>query len=95
VSFETLGGDVDDLLGLAVMMSLPGYAVLQWHAARNWHGGWRIAALAPLAIMAPLVVHAALAFLAQSNLWPLLVILTAPLACLYLIALSGVRALAR
>lgn len=86
---------MEDLLALAVMFSLPGYAVLQWHSARNWRGGWRIAALAPLAIMAPLVIHAALAFMAQSNLWPLLVILTAPLAFGYLIALSGARALTR
>lgn len=86
---------MEDLLALAVMFSLPGYGVLQWHAARNWRGGWRIAALAPLAIMAPLVIHAALAYMAQSNLWPLLVILTAPLAFGYLIALSGARALTR
>ena len=89
------GTAVDDLLALAVMLSLPGYGVLQWHAARNWRGGWRIAAIAPLAIMAPLVIHAGLAFMAQSNLWPLLVILTAPVAFVYLIALSGARALAR
>lgn len=86
---------MEDLLALAVMFSLPGYGVLQWHAARNWRGGWRIAALAPLAIMAPLVIHAALAYMAQSNLWPLLVILTAPPAFGYLIALSGARALTR
>lgn len=86
---------MEDLLALAVMFSLPGYGVLQWHAARNWRGGWRIAALAPLAIMAPLVIHAALAYMAQSNLWPLLVILTAPLAFGYLIAPSGARALTR
>jgi hypothetical protein len=86
---------MDDLLGLAVMLSVPGYGLLQWHAARNWHGGWRIAALTPLAIMAPLVIHAAIAFMAQSNLWPLMVILASPLACLYLIALAGARALAR
>lgn len=84
-----------ELMELAVMMSFPGYLVLQWHAARSWDGAWRIAALVPLVIMALLVVQAALAFLAQSNLWPLLVILATPLACLYLIALFGVRAIAR
>jgi hypothetical protein len=45
--------------------------------------------------MSLLVIHAAIAFAAQSNLWPLLVILTAPLACLYLIALFGARAIVR
>jgi hypothetical protein len=53
-----------------------------------------MAGLAPLLIMAPLVVHAAFAFMAESNLWPLMVILAAPLACLYLLALVGARALA-
>jgi hypothetical protein len=52
-----------------------------------------MAGLAPLLIMAPLVVHAAFAFMAQSNLWPVMVILAAPLACLYLLALAGARAL--
>ena len=85
---------MDEVLGLAVMLSLPGYVVLQWHAARNWHGGWRMAGLAPLLIMAPLVVHAGFAFMAESNLWPLMVILVAPLACLYLLALAGARAMA-
>ena len=85
---------MEEVLGLAVMLSLPGYVALQWYAVRAWAGGWRIAALAPLLIMAPLVLHAMLAFMAQSNLWPLLVILAAPLACLYLIALTGARAIA-
>lgn len=86
---------MDDLLGLAVMLSLPGYALLQWYAARSWTGGWRIAALAPLLVMVPLAIHAAIAFMAQSNLWPLMVILLSPLACLYLIGLLGARAVFR
>jgi hypothetical protein len=86
---------MEDLFGLAMMLSLPGYVVLQWYAARHWEGGWRIAALVPLAIMAVLVVHAAVAFMAQSNLWPLMVILTAPLFCIYLIGLACARAIAR
>lgn len=86
---------MDDLLGTAVMLSLPGYVMLQWYAARNWTGGWRVAAFVPLVVMSLLVVHAAIAFAAQSNLWPLLVILTAPLACLYLVVLFGARYLVR
>lgn len=86
---------MDDLLGLAVVLSLPGYAVLQWYAVHNWSGGWRLAALVPLVIMGLLFIQAAVAFMAQSNLWPLMVILAAPLACLYLIGLAGARALAR
>ena len=77
------------------MLSLPGYVMLQWYAARNWTGGWRVAAFVPLVVMSLLVVHAAIAFAAQSKLWPLLVILTAPLACLYLVVLFGARYLVR
>ena len=86
---------MDDLIGLAVMFAIPGYAVLQWQFARRWRGGWRVAALAPLIVMTPLAVHAALAFAAQSNLWPLLLIFASPFACLYLLALAGVRGFAR
>lgn len=85
---------MDEVLGLAVMLSLPGYVVLQWYAARNWDGGWRMAGLAPLLSMAPRVVRAAFAFMAESNLWPLMVIVPAPLACFYLLALAGARAMA-
>jgi hypothetical protein len=84
-----------ELFGLVILLSLPGYVVLQWYAAWKWQGGWRIAALVPLAIMGALVVQATVAFMAESNLWPLLLILTAPFACLYLLALVGARALAR
>jgi hypothetical protein len=84
---------MDDLIGLAVMLSLPGYFVLQWYATSRWEGGWRIAAFVPMAIMGALVIHATFAFMAESNLWPLLLILAAPFACLYLLALAGARAL--
>lgn len=40
-----------------------------------------------------LVVQAAFAFMAESNLWPLLLILVAPFACLYLLELAGAPAL--
>lgn len=86
---------MDDLFGVAMMLSLPGYVALQCYAAWSWTGGWRIAALVPLAIMTVLVVQAAIAFMAESNLWPLMVILGAPLACIYLLALAGARAIAR
>lgn len=86
---------MDELLGLAAMLAIPGYAVLQWQLARRWTGGWRVAALAPLVVMAPLAIHAALAFAAQSNLWPILLIFTSPLAFLYLLALVGARGFSR
>jgi hypothetical protein len=89
------GQSVDAIIGFAVMAGVPGYFALQWYTARNWDGGWRVAALVPLLVMAPLVVHAAIAFMARSNLWPLLVILASPVACVYLLALAGARSVAR
>jgi hypothetical protein len=83
------------LLSIIIILSLPGYPLFQWYVVRNWDGGWRIAALVPLFLMVPLVIHAGVAFLAESNLWPLMVILVTPLACFYLIALASVRAVVR
>jgi hypothetical protein len=41
--------------------------------------------------MALACLHAAYALSQDSNLWPIVVILTAPLACLYLAGLLGLR----
>lgn len=46
-----------------------------------------------MVIMGALVIHATFAFMAESNLWPLLLILAAPVACLCLLALAGAGAL--
>jgi hypothetical protein len=43
--------------------------------------------------MVPVVLHALLAFLAGSNLWPIFLILAAPLAFLYLVGLAVMRAI--
>jgi hypothetical protein len=45
--------------------------------------------------MVPIVVYTVLAFAAQSNLWPLLLLLSTPLAFLYLIFLSVILLLRR
>ena len=82
---------MDMLLGLFVMAAVPGYFVLQVYAARRWDGNWRWAALAPLIVMVPLLGYTVFALAAGSNLWPLLLILTAPVAFLYLAALAGIR----
>ena len=72
-------------------MTLPGYFVLQVLLALRYSGRWRIAALAPLLVMIPAVVHAASALQAGSNLWPIVVIFTAPFAFLYLCGLAATR----
>ena len=49
-------------------------------------GAWRIAAYIPLILVAPIAGWCVLALIAQSNLWPMPLILYAPLAILYLAA---------
>jgi hypothetical protein len=77
--------------GLLIVGALPGYLVLQFLSMRFLDSGWRKAALVPLLLMALACLHAAYALSQDSNLWPIVVILTAPLACLYLAGLLGLR----
>jgi len=75
------------------LVLVPAYFFLQYFTLARYRGGWRMAALAPLVVMLPLVGHAILAFLAGSNLWPLLLILVSPIAFLYLVVLGIIRAI--
>src|SRR5690606_9649085 len=61
-----------------ILLTVPGYFVLQWIALATQRGRWRWAALAPLLVMAPAALHAVFAFAAGSNLWPIVLILAAP-----------------
>ncbi len=85
---------MDAILGLLVMAAVPGYFALQFYTARKWEGNWRWAALAPVLVMAPLIGFTIFAFAAGSNLWPLMLVLTAPVAFIYLAALAGIRSVA-
>ena len=83
---ESGGSDPFDLIFLCV----PGYFLLQAALTRGTSGWWRKATLAPAVVMVPILGYTVLAFAAQSNLWPLLMLLTAPLAFVYLVCLSVV-----
>jgi hypothetical protein len=78
-----------------IFLGIPGYVLLQVLLPLLTSGGWRRAALAPAVIMVPVVVFTALAYAAQSNLWPMALLLTAPFACLYLAVLGVILALIR
>lgn len=82
-------------IGALVMLAVPAWLVLQIVTPAVTRGGWRVAALLPLVPMGLLIAHALYALSAASNLWPLMVILAAPFACLYLIALLIARAFTR
>ena len=71
-----------------IFLCVPGYFLLQATLTFWTSGGWRKATLAPAVMMVPILAYTVLAFAAQSNLWPLLRLLSAPLACLYLIVLG-------
>ena len=88
---EAGGFDPFDL----IFLSVPGYFLLQAALTLWTSGGWRKASLVPAVIMVPIVGFTALAFAAQSNLWPLLLILAAPLAFLYLVLLTVILLLRR
>ena len=91
-SIAKIGDDWQgSLLGFFAVISVPGYFVLQILFGLRWSGWWRIAALAPLAIMVPAIGHAVFALSAGSNIWPIVMILTAPIGFLYLVIAAIAR----
>jgi hypothetical protein len=78
-----------------IFLCVPGYFLLQAVLTLCTSGGWRKATLVPAVIMVPVLAYTVLAFAAQSNLWPLLLLLSAPLACLYLVVLGVILLLRR
>lgn len=77
--------------GLLVVGGVPGYLVLQFISVISLRSGWRKAALVPAGLMGLACLHAVYALSQDSNLWPIVVILTAPVACFYLAGLLGLR----
>ncbi|NHA15098.1 hypothetical protein [Thioalkalivibrio sp. XN279] len=76
--------------GLLIMLmgwSVPGYFALQLILWRRWDGGWRRLALVPLWGTVPVTAYTLFALAAGSNLWPLIMLFTLPLAFVYLLAL--------
>lgn len=71
--------DNTPLFGLLLLVGLQFIALLMAP-----EGAWRIAAYIPLVLSAPIAGWCMLALIAQSNLWPMPLILYAPLAILYL-----------
>ncbi len=83
---------MDWLIGELLILSGPVYFFLQILMAVRYRGRWLALSLVPLLLMAPLGVHAGMAFAAGSNLWPMLLVLAAPVACIYLLGLAVVKA---
>lgn len=83
---------MDWLIGELVMLAAPAYFFLQILMAVRYRGRWLVLSLVPLLVMVPLAIHAALAFAAGSDVWPLLLIFAAPVAFTYLLGLALVKA---
>ena len=90
-----MGNEPDGLLlgvlGLAVMAGVPVYFVLQPLLLFRVRDGWRRAVQAPLFPMAAVLAWTIYAGLKGSNLFPLVLIFTAPLADLYLLVILLLR----
>jgi hypothetical protein len=88
---DTSGGA---LLFFLLVGGVLGYFVLQPLTVLWLDGRWRLAAAVPLVATVPLMLHAALAYAAGANLWPLLLIFCLPVATLYLLGVAGVHSIA-
>jgi hypothetical protein len=86
------GGFFDTLLGLVIALSLPAYIAAQIWSLRRLEGGWRKAAFVPLFIMGGALAFSLFALSRGSNLWPIWLILLAPLAA---VSLAGILLLHR
>jgi hypothetical protein len=92
---ESAEGLVADLVGFGITAGVPLYFVLQAWLLWRLRGGWRGAAAIPLLPMAAVLAYTFYAFLDGSNLFPLVLIFTAPIAALYLLAIMALRRLRR
>ena len=70
------------------------YVPLQIYSGLKWRGGWRIVAFVPLLLMVPVFVFTGIAFAQESNLWPIILIFSAPFGTAYLLILFLIRRVA-
>jgi hypothetical protein len=82
---------METIIGLTVMMMVPGYFVLQAKMLARYRGRWRLAAALPLGLMLPALAVSLASLAAGSNLWPLAAIFAAPVCCLALLIVGGTR----
>ena len=77
----------EDSIFFAAALSVPGYFVMQVWLLFRLRGSWRIATAIPLVPMFGILVYTVLAAIGGSNLFPIFLLFTAPLAFLYLLVL--------
>jgi hypothetical protein len=79
---------MERLIGELVALAGPAYFFLQVLTAWRYRGQWRALALVPLLVMVPLAIHAGLAYASGAPGWPVLLVLAAPPAFLYLLLVA-------
>jgi hypothetical protein len=84
---------MDWIIGELIILAGPLYLFLQLLMGAKYRGRWLVLALVPLLVMVPVGAQSALAFAAGSNVWLMPLVLSAPLACLYLLALAVAKAI--
>lgn len=82
---------MDILFNILPLALLVAYLWLQIRALRRWQGGWRVAALLPAIAMAAATLVGVVGGLQGSNIAPIWIIFTLPIALLVLIALGLVK----
>jgi len=76
--------DLVNLLWIIVLV----YATIQVAVLFLSSGRARLLLALPLTFMAPIYVFTAIAFIQESNLWPLWLLFSSPLALLYILILA-------
>jgi hypothetical protein len=72
-----------------MFLCFPVYVVAQIVAIVRLRGGWRWGSLLPVLPMFFVLVVTVKAFVQQSNLWPLLLLFSSPVALLYVLLVLG------
>jgi hypothetical protein len=76
-------------LGFLMFSPVLAYVVLQVLALSRLRGGWLQAATVPVIPMLLVLLYTIYAYANESNLWPLILLFTSPLAGAYLLAVFG------
>lgn len=86
------GPTLGEFVGGAITTCVPLYFVLQTWLGCAWSGRWRLAALLPMIGFVPALYYTLAGLAHGSNLWPLPLILFAPVGFVYLLACRVSRA---
>ena len=71
-----------------IWLTIPAYVVVQVIALMRSSNGSRIAAALSQFVMVLVFVHAVVGLMQESNLWPLLMLFTSPIALLYVVVVA-------